>query len=300
LSDIYGQDKVVSFFKSVIKNVGNSPRYFLVSGPLGCGKTTLCRAFARDLLGSLAEPFYVEVDSGEKYVQENFDILKAILFREVGGLKVVVLDEAHLLESLVSQQLLKVVEDYYGPLFLFLATTEPQLLPETRRSRTHHFALSAFTMEQCKEYAVGLLEREGVSVSDRALSLAAINAQGHLRSMVKQVELVLFEGEETYLDSYSSIFRGIENFFTDFGLGDKDAVDALLRYHPSELRSLVGYFFREDIINPAGRFAAVYPRNVVPGAFANYLRLSGLVGEPDDYFSVLLVFRQQLRSLRKV
>jgi replication-associated recombination protein RarA len=290
---------VVSFFKSVIKNVDNAPRYFLISGPFGCGKTVLCRAFARDLLGSLAEPYYVEVDSGEKYVQENFDVLKALLFREVGGLKVVVLDEAHLLGPLVSQQLLKVVEDYYGPLFLFLATTDPQLLPETLRSRTHHFALTAFTTGQCKEYALGLLGKEGAAVSDKALSLAAINAQGHLRSMVKQVELILFQGEETYLDSYSSIFKGIEAYFTDFSCGDKESVEALLRHHPSELRSLAGYFFREDIINPGGRFASVFPRNVIPGAFANYLRLSGLAVEPDDYFSVLLVFRQQLRSLRK-
>jgi DNA polymerase III delta prime subunit len=299
LSDIYGQEKVVSFFKSVIKNVDDAPRYFLISGGYGVGKSTLCRAFARDLLGSLAEPYYIEVDSGEKYVQENFDVLKAILFREVGGFKVVTLDEAHLLGELVSQQLLKVVEDYYGPLFLFLATTEPQMLPETLRSRMHHFSLSAFTVEQCKEYAAGLLSREGVTVSDRALSLAALNAQGHLRTMVKQVELILFQGEGVYLDSYSSIFKGIESYFTDFSLEDKQSVEALLRYHPSELRSLVMYFFREDIINPSGRFAAVFPRNVIPGAFANYLRLSGLVEEPDDYFSVLLVFRIQLRGLKR-
>jgi DNA polymerase III delta prime subunit len=290
---------VVGFFKSVIRDVANAPRYFLISGPFGCGKTVLCRAFARDILGSLAEPYYVEVDSGEKYVQENFDVLKAILFREVGGLKVVILDEAHLLGPLVSQQLLKVIEDYYGPLFLFLATTDPQLLPDTLRSRLHHFALSAFTMEQCKEYALGLLAKEGAEVSDRALSLAALNAQGHLRTMVKQVELILFQGEETYLDSYSSVFKGIESYFTNFEGDDKRSVEALLKYHPSELRSLVGYFLREDIINPSGRFASVFPRSVIPGVFANYLRLSGMVVEPDDYFSVLLVFRQQLRSVRK-
>jgi DNA polymerase III delta prime subunit len=290
---------VVSFFKSVIKNVDNAPRYYLISGPFGTGKSTLCRAFANDLLGSLAEPYYIEVDSGEKYVQENFEVLKAILFREVGGFKVVVLDEAALLGELVSQQLLKVVEDYYGPLFLFLATTDPQLLPDTLRSRMHHFSLSAFTAEQCKEYALGLLKREGVAVSDRALSLAALNAQGHLRTMVKQVELILFQGEEVYLDSYSSVFKGIESYFTDFSLDDKKSVEALLRYHPAELRSLVMYFFREDIINPSGRFASVFPRNVLPSVFANYLRLSGLVTEPDDYFSVLLVFRLQLRGLKK-
>jgi hypothetical protein len=117
--------------------------------------------------------------------------------------------------------------------------------------------------------------------------------------MVKQVELILFQGEGVYLDSYSSVFKGIEAYFTDFGLEDKQVVEALLRYHPSELRSLVTYFFREDIISPSGRFASVFPRNVIPSAFANYLRLSGLAAEPDEYFSVLLVFRIQLRGLKK-
>jgi hypothetical protein len=252
------------------------------------------------LLGSLAEPYYVEVDSGEKYVQENFDVLKAVLFREVGGYKVVTLDEAHLLEAKVSSQLLKVVEDYYGPLFLFLATTEPQLLPDTLRSRLHHFTLSTFTAEQCKEYARGLLAKEGVSVSDKALSLAALNAQGHLRSMVKQAELIVFQGEEVYLNSFSSVFRGIESFFVDFTLDDKACVEALLKFHPSELRSLVMYVFREDILNPSGRFASFYQRATLPSALANYLKLTGLVKDPDDYFSVLLVFRQQLRSVRKL
>jgi DNA polymerase III delta prime subunit len=299
LSDIYGQDKVVGFFKSVIKNVDNAPRYFLISGPYGTGKSTLCRAFARGLLGSLAEPYYIEIDSGEKYVQENFDALKNIMFRETGGFKVVTLDECHLLGPLVSQQLLKVVEDYYGPLFLFLATTDPQLVPDTLRSRMHHFSLSAFSMEQCKEYALGLLGKESLTVSDKALSLAALNAQGHLRSMVKQVELILFQGEGAYLESYSSVFKGIEVFFTDFGPDDKTSVEALLRFHPAELRSLVMYFFREDIINPSGRFSSVFPRSVIPAMLANYLRLSGLVKEPDDYFSVLLCFRQMMRSVLK-
>jgi DNA polymerase III gamma/tau subunit len=211
----------------------------------------------------------------------------------------VLVHNCHLLGPLISQQLLKVVEDYYGPLFLFLATTDPQLLPDTLRSRMHHFTLSAFSVEQCKEYALDLLKKEGLTVSDKALSLAALNAQGHLRSMVKQVELILFQGEGVYLESYSSIFKGIEVFFTDFGPDDKASVEALLRFHPAELRSLVMYFFREEIINPSGKFASVFSRSVIPTMLANYLRLSGLVKEPDDYFSVLLCFRQMMRGVLK-
>jgi replication-associated recombination protein RarA len=296
LDEVYGQDKVTSFFKSVIRHIDNAPRYFLISGAFGTGKTCVVRSFAHDLLGTSAAPYYLEVDSGEKSLQSNFESLRNLIFQEVGGFKVVVLDEGHLIAPKVQEQLLKVVEDYYGPLVLFFATTAPHLLLDTLRSRLHHFSLSTFTADQLKDYALGILEKEGKAVSDRALSLAALNAQGHMRNMVQQLELILFQGEEEYLESYSSVFRGIESYFTNFSLGDKESVDALLRFHPAELRALMMYFFREDIINPQGRFKDIVPRHLVPKYFANFMRLIGLVREEDDYFSAILIFRQSLRA----
>jgi len=211
----------------------------------------------------------------------------------------VVLDECHLIPSHAQQQLLKVVEDYYGPLVVFFATTDPHLMLDTLRSRLHHFVLSIFTVEQLKEYGKRIIDNEGIVVSDRALSVAAINAQGHMRNMVKQLELILFQGEEAYLQFYTSIFRNIELFFTDFSIEDKQSVEAMAHFHPAELRSLMMYFFREEVINPVGRFNSVIPRHMVPKYFATYMRLVGLVKEPDDFFSAILVFRLQLRELMK-
>ncbi|MDR2403190.1 MAG: AAA family ATPase [Spirochaetaceae bacterium] len=297
LKDLYGQVDVRAYFQSVVKKIDDAPHYFLISGAFGTGKSSLARAFAMDLAGSLDFPVYTEIDSAEKSLQSDFDRLRDVIFQEIGSYKVVVFDECHLLGKVVESQLLKVVEDYYGALVLLFCTTNPEMMTDTLRSRLHQFTLSTFTSEQCKEYAQGILGAEGLEVSERALDIAAINAQGHLRNMVKQVEQIVFMGEQVYLDSYSSVLKGIEEFFVDFGKDDKASVEALCRYHPAELRSLVMYFLRENIINPAGRNSQKYPRNVIPGLFANYLRLSGLVKEPDDYFSVLLVFRQQLRGV---
>ena len=298
LDDIYGQDKVVSFFKSVINHIDTAPHYFLISGSWGTGKTALVRAFAFDLLGSLNAPNYLEIDSGEKILQSNFDAVRNLLFQEVSGYKVAVLDEAHIVEPKAQEQLLKIVEDYYGSLVLFFCTTDPHKMIDTLRSRLHHFSLSLFSDEQLKEYAHFILGKENKIISDKALGLAALNAQGHMRNMLKQLELILFQGEDEYLQFYSTILREVVVFFTDYGVNDKQAVTNLSRWHPSELRSLIGYFFREDIINPSGSHCNAIPRHLIPRCFANYLRLMGLVKEPDDYFSALLVFRQQLRSLR--
>ena len=298
LGDICGQDAAVSFFKSVIKHIDNAPHYFLISGSFGIGKTVLVRAFAHDLLGSLSAPNYLEVDSGEKILQTNFDMIRNLLFQEVSGYKVAVLDESHLIEHKAQEQLLKIVEDYYGPLVLFFCTTEPHKMMDTLRSRLHHFSLSLFSEEQLKEYARFILSQENKTVSEQALGLAALNAQGHMRNMVKQLELILFQGEEEYLQFYTTIFKEIAVFFSDFSVNDKTSVDNLSRWHPSELRSLMGYFFREDIINPEGRYKDVIARHYIPRCFANYLKLMGLVKEADDFYSAILVFRQQLRSLR--
>jgi DNA polymerase-3 subunit gamma/tau len=300
LSEIYGQDRIVSFFKSVIANVDTAPHYFLLSGAYGTGKTAIVRAFARDLLGSLNAPNYVEIDSGEKILQTNFDAIKNILFQEVPGYKVAVLDESHLVEVKAQEQLLKVVEDYYGKLILFFATTEPHKMMDTLRSRLHHFSLALFSDVQLIEYAKFVLEKEGKSISDQALSLAALNSQGHMRNMIMQVDLILFQGEEDFLQSYASVLKGIKLFFTDFSLADQASVEALARWHPAELRSLMGHFFRQSIINPDGENKDTVPRHLVPKLFASYLRLFGLVKEPDDFFSASLVFRQQLRALKRV
>ena len=300
LGDVFGQDAVVNYFKSVIKRRDIAPRYFLLSGGTGLGKTTVCRAFARDLLGSLQAPNYLELDSGDKRVQNDFEATKNLLFQEVAGDKVVVVDEIHILAQYAPstiQQLLKIIEDYYHPrLFVFFATTDPQTLPDAFVGRLYHFHLESPSNAQVIAYLKDLASREGVSVSDAALGVAAVNANGHLRNAVRQLEQIIFQGEEQYLKAHHTLLNAIVTYFSDFTVDHDLAVKNMYGFPPLELRRYVMQFLRQAILSPTGRFHKAYPLSVQPKLLTQFLGLDWRVKEPDDFFSVLVAYRPILQG----
>lgn len=299
LKDLYGQERVASFFRSVMRRPEEAPRYYLIQGPFGTGKTSLVRAFAHDFIGEgfMSTPNYMEIDSSERRVSEDFDVMKEFIFQQVRGWKVVVIDEAHLLSPSASQRLLKVFEDFIGSIFIFLCTTNPELMFPPLLSRLHSFSLSLFTPEQCIEYAKQVLAREGLSISDRALSVAALNSQGHLRTVVKQCELILFQGEEYYLSSVSTVWSLLEDYF----FSDADTADLVQRmysFHPSELRSYFSYYFRDQVLNPKGKHGGEWPAATALKIYAKYLQLTAYMREAEDFFSFLYCFRPVVDAAR--
>lgn len=267
LSDVYGQTSTVSFFKSVVAHPEEAPRYFYLEGGFGVGKSTIARAFACSLIGPdyFNSPNYIEIDSSEKRIAENFDYIKDLIFQEVPGWKVVLIDECHLLASSCVQMFLKILEDYTGKLFILFASTETQLMFPPLLSRLHTFSLELFTPEQCIDYAKKILAKEVErlnaegdsnsaltvsSISDRALTVAALNSQGHLRSMLKQVEIILFQGEQYYLDTFSQSWTFLEDYF--FGsTSTAELVPKFYGFHPVLLKANFAYYFRDQVLNPA-------------------------------------------------
>lgn len=321
LKDIYGQDSVVSYFRSVINKPEEAPRYYYIEGGFGCGKTTLVRSFAFDLLGENFKntPNYIEIDSSEKQIQDNFEVVKQLIFQEVPGWKVVLIDEAHLLPDSVIQQMLKVHEDYTGNLFIFYCSTETQLMFPPLLSRLHKFSLQLFTPEQCKEYGRRVLVQEAteiqnsaestseqlemaqklVNISDKALTLAALNSQGHLRTMVKNIELILFQGEEYFLQAFSSVWKSFDEYFFS-NKPASEVVPTMYSFHPVSLASQFSYYFRDQILNPkAPKYNTIYPVNLLPKLFAKYLQLSADIKQPDDFYSFLYAYALILEVCKK-
>lgn len=322
LKDVYGQDSVTYFFRSVVNNPEESPRYYLLQGGFGCGKTTISRCVAHDLLGPdyKNSPNYIEIDSSEKAIAENFDTIRDLIFQDVPGWKVVLIDESHLLPEQVSQKLLKVLEDYVGKLFIFFATTNPEKMFPPLLSRVHKFTLTTFTPEQCKEYGKKIILNEAnkltressdpasetyqkaqklLSISDRALSVAALNCQGHLRDMLKQCEVILFQGEDYYLKSFSTAWSLIEDYF--FGNDRANTVQKMYTIHPTQLKQFFSYYFRDQILNPnSEKYGKLFPANLLPKVFAKYLQLTAHIKDADDFFSFLYVFATILEAVKNV
>jgi hypothetical protein len=174
-------------------------------------------------------------------------------------------------------------------------------MKDTIRSRVHRINLELFTQAQCKEYGKMICEKEGLNLKDSTLTLMAVQAQGQLRDMVNGgIESCVFMCEDSYVKQYSQVLNQIEKYFVNLDVPTKEVVESLYGFHPVELKSLMMMFFREEILNPAGRYHdKPFNQSLHGRLFAQWLRYAGLVKDQDDFFSMLYVFRNILVQVGK-
>src|SRR4051794_37973463 len=228
-SEVRGQEHVVRALRNAVINQREGQAY-LFSGPRGTGKTTSARVLAKVLNCTNpveGEPCCVcdsclAVDAGTSYdvheldaasnngVEAMRDLIEKASLRTPGRHKVYILDEVHMLSKAAEAALLKTLEEPPPHVVFVLATTDPQKVSETIRSRTQHLQFHLLPMDVLEQHIRWLAADAGIDVSDAAVQSVLRQGGGSARDTISALELVAASGggapEATPLDEFVEAF----------------------------------------------------------------------------------------------
>lgn len=252
--DMAGQELTRSVLEAIVKNPSNSPSTLLFCGAFGCGKTTSARALAYalnpDFKGDLdTSPFYTEYDCSMASAEKMREI-KDDFYTAVGkGWKVIVFDECHLMSATAQSALLKVVEEAPKGCKIIFATTDPEKLLNTIRSRSLELRFETVPEEKVVAHLKKVAESANITVGENILKVIAKRSKGHMRNAMMLLDKFQLVGEEQFLNSVKTSHSSILAYMVAILKNDKDslfkAIDGLMTYPLAE----VSTDFKEVLAN---------------------------------------------------
>ena len=202
-SDVIGQEHVTRTLKNAIEQARIAHGY-IFSGHRGIGKTTIARILAMALNCQsqdhpVPEPCgvcdscreiragnsvdVIEIDAAtNRGIDEIRELREAARYRPARDrFKIYILDEAHQITDAAFNALLKTLEEPPGHIVFMMATTQPEDIPQTIRSRCQHFSFHAVRFDDIVAQLRSIAAQENIAADDNALALLAEAGDGSMR-----------------------------------------------------------------------------------------------------------------------
>ncbi|MEV7984769.1 DNA polymerase III subunit gamma and tau [Micromonospora sp. NPDC085948] len=212
-AEVIGQEHVTEPLSQALRS-GRLNHAYLFSGPRGCGKTTSARIMARSLnceQGPTPEPCgkcascrslatdgagsidVIEIDAASHGgVDDARELRERAFFAPANSrFKIYIIDEAHMVSTQGFNALLKLVEEPPEYVKFIFATTEPEKVLGTIRSRTHHYPFRLFPPKVVRPYLEQLTQAEGVAVEPAVFPLVVRAGGGSMRDSLSVLDQLI-------------------------------------------------------------------------------------------------------------
>ena len=215
-SEVIGQEHVTRTLKNAIEQ-GRIAHGYIFSGHRGIGKTTVARILAmalncRSAEHPISEPCgicdscteiragnsvdVIEIDAAtNRGIDEIRELREAARYRPARDrFKIYILDEAHQITDAAFNALLKTLEEPPGHVVFMLATTQPEDIPQTIRSRCQHFSFRAVRFEEILGQLKAIALQENIQTDENALALLAEAGDGSMRDALSILDQAIASG----------------------------------------------------------------------------------------------------------
>ena len=270
--DLVGQAHVTETLRNAIRN-NRVAHAYIFSGARGVGKTTAARILAKALNcvnGPTPEPCgvcdsckeiaagtsldVIEIDAASnRGIDQIRELREMVRYAPAAARsKVVILDEAHMLTGEASNALLKTLEEPPDRVIFVMATTEPENLVDTIRSRSQHFHFRALTFAEISGRLQEIAAKENLQIEAGAVAVIARMAEGSLRDALSLLEQARAFCGDTIADKEVRELLGVvpedslEELVGAIASGSADRALALVHTFQKEGRNLQ-HFCREAI-----------------------------------------------------